>query len=106
MLKATKRNRYKDAAEIAEGNCSPLAILEALKRGLRECVFQDKKEFKDDDAIILMVYHLQSHFHPVHSGVAFSIQSVTSRVKEKNDLLAKKEQAKEKRQRNPRDRRG
>jgi len=104
-----KRNRYKDAVEIAKGNCSVLAIIESIKRGLRECIFQDKKDFKDDDAMILMVYYLQSHFHPVtdcalSTDCALLLQSVTSKVKEKNDLLTKKEQAKKRRQRNRRNR--
>lgn len=110
MLKAAKRSRYKDAAEIAKGNCSPLAILKAIESGLTECTFRDKKDFTKDDAMCLMVYHLQKHFKHIsdrsYPDLAHSIESVTLRVEKKNDLLAKKEQAKERGQRNRRDRRG
>lgn len=110
MLKAAKRSRYKDAAEIAKGNCSPLAILKAIERGLRECTFRDKKDFTKDDAMCLMVYHLQKHFNHIpyrsYSDIVHWVDNITFRVEKENDLLGKKEQAKERWQRNRRDRRG
>lgn len=104
MLKASKHSRYKDAAEIAKGHCGPLAILKAIEGGLRECIFQDRKDFTKDDAMCLMVYHLQKHFKHIsdrsYPDLAHSVESVTLRMEKKNDLLTKKEQAKKRGKRN------